>query len=57
MKPNPLIDMTPEQIGNLTAYALQWDGQAIFEAMIIALTDANFHRAAEALQNTWSEQS
>ena len=48
--------MTPEQIGDLVSFALQWDGDAIFTAMIAALTDANFHSAVKALQKTWAEQ-
>lgn len=54
-KPNPFANMTLEQIGDSVSVALCWDGQAIFDAMIAALTDANFHQAVKALKITWQE--
>ena len=47
--------MKPEDIGVAVAVALAWNGNAIFEAMLSALTDANFHAAAAALEKTWKE--
>ena len=55
MTPNPLAGMTPDQIGPLVASAFKWSGPHILEAMIEALTDANFHTAAAALAKTWHE--
>ncbi len=54
-KPNPFANMTSEQIGDSVSVALRWDGQSIFDAMIAALTDANFHAAVKALKITWDE--
>ena len=53
MKANPLTGMTPDEIGQAVAQALEWDGSAIFAAMLEALTDSNFHRAAAKLAKTW----
>ena len=34
---------TNEEIGERVAFFLKWDGNAICEAFLAALTDANFH--------------
>lgn len=54
MTPNPR-KITPEALGQQVAKAMDWSGPHIFEAMIKALTDANFHTAAAALTKTWHE--
>lgn len=45
--------MDPEDIGVAVSVALTWDGNAIFQAMLAALTDANFHKEVVALTKTW----
>jgi hypothetical protein len=47
--------MDPEDIGVAVSVALTWDGNAIFRAMLAALTDANFHTEAKALEKTWQD--
>jgi hypothetical protein len=55
MTPNPLADMTADQIGPLVAQAMKWSGPDIFAAMLEAVTDANFHTEAAALIRAWHE--
>jgi hypothetical protein len=45
--------MDPEDIGVAVSVALTWDGNAIFQAMLSALTDANFHKEVVALTKAW----
>jgi hypothetical protein len=45
--------MDPEDIGVAVSVALTWDGNAIFQAMLAALTDANFHKEVVALTKAW----
>jgi hypothetical protein len=45
--------MEPEDIGVAVSVALTWDGNAIFKAMLAALTDANFHTEVKALTEAW----
>lgn len=45
--------MDPKDIGVAVSVALTWDGNAIFEAMLSALTDANFHTEVKALTKAW----
>ena len=47
--------MDPEDIGVAVSVALTWDGNAIFEAMLSALTDANFHKEVVALTKAWED--
>ena len=50
-----LHGMEPEDIGVAVSVALTWDGNAIFEAMLAALTDANFHKEVKALTKAWED--
>jgi hypothetical protein len=54
MTPNPR-KITPEAMGQQVAKAMNWSGPHIFEAMIEALTDANFHTEAAALVRAWHQ--
>jgi hypothetical protein len=47
--------MDPEDIGVAVSVALTWDGNAIFQAMLAALTDANFHKEVVALTKAWED--
>jgi hypothetical protein len=47
--------MEPEDIGVAVSVALTWDGNAIFQAMLAALTDANFHKEVVALTKAWED--
>ncbi len=54
MKNQQLVPVvTPEKLGEQISYFLQWDGQAITEAFIAALTDANFHSFAAKVSQAW----
>jgi hypothetical protein len=44
-----------DDLGVAVSVALTWNGSAIFQTMIAALTDANFHTAAKALTETWNK--
>ena len=47
--------MDTEDIGVAVSVALTWDGNAIFQAMLAALTDANFHKEVVALTKAWED--
>jgi hypothetical protein len=40
----------PEEIGELIARVYRWDGHKIAEAMLAALTEANFHQLRDKLE-------
>lgn len=50
-----LRGMTPEDIGIAVSQALSWNGHAIFQAMLAALTDANFHSEVVVLEQAWNK--
>ena len=50
-----MCGMDSEDIGVVVAMALKWNGNAIFEAMLSALTDANFHKEVVALTKAWED--
>ena len=50
-----LHGMTPEDIGVAVSVAMRWNGNAIFQAMLAALTDANFHTEVTALEEAWNK--
>jgi hypothetical protein len=48
--------MQLNDLGTQLARTLHWDGDAIFQVMIAALTDANFHSEVAALEKAWHNQ-
>jgi hypothetical protein len=46
---------TAEEIGIDIARHFEWDGRKIMEAFIAALTDANFHTEAKAIQQAYNQ--
>lgn len=50
-----LRGMSPEDLGVAVSVALSWNGNAIFQAMLAALTDANFHTEVQALEEAWNK--
>jgi len=48
--------VTPEKLGQEISFFCKWDGQAITEAFIAALTDANFHTFAEKVTALWEAE-
>ena len=49
-------EVTPEKLGQQISLFCRWDGQAITEAFIAALTDANFHTFAEKVTALWEAE-
>jgi hypothetical protein len=45
--------MQLDDLGTQLARTLHWDGDAIFQVMIAALTDANFHTEVKVLEQAW----
>jgi phosphopantetheinyl transferase len=45
---------TAEEIGIDIARHFKWDGRQIMEAFLAALTDANFHTEAKAIQQAYN---
>ena len=43
-------------LGVLIAQYFKWDGQAIFDTMQNAFTDANFHTFNETMRQEWDKQ-
>lgn len=41
---------TPVEIGEKVAFFLDWEGNAICEAFLAALTDANFHTLRKQIE-------
>ena len=50
MNITPHEDDTPEILGTKLAARLMWDGLAITEAFLEALTEANFHQLRAQLE-------
>jgi hypothetical protein len=51
-----LEQVDPEALGREISHTCKWDGQAITEAFIAALTDANFHTFAEKVTALWEAE-
>ena len=45
--------LTNQEQGQAIAHALNWCGDDIFAVMYEALTEANFHDEAKAMQSIW----
>ena len=45
--------LSPDEQATCIAQVMNWAGDGIFAVMHAALTDANFHREAAALQTVW----
>ena len=46
--------MNNEQTGVALAQQLQWDGDALVEVMLAALTDANHHTLRQRLEDAYN---
>jgi hypothetical protein len=54
MRDSELVPVVnPEKLGAEIAHFCKWDGQAITEAFLAALTDANFHAFAAKVSALW----
>lgn len=52
-KPELVPEITAEKLGQQISFFCKWDGNAITEAFIAALTDANFHAFAQQVAALW----
>ena len=47
---------TPSEMGERLAFFLKWDGPAICEAFLAALTDANYHQLRTKLETIINDE-